>query len=81
MSQTFHHHQYLCLFCHEHQQPRVIRPKVDTQEPTSPKEVEPQEPDFPHDNARSEKHHEVDIIKDMQTMLKGLAHSILATTS
>ena len=51
------------------------------QEPTSAKEVEPQEPDFLHDNARSEEHHEVDIIKDTKTMLKDLAQSVLATTS
>ena len=51
------------------------------QEPTSVKEVEPQEPDFPHDNARSKEHHEVDIIKDTKTMLKDLAQSVLATTS
>ena len=83
----------------------VIRPKVDTQEPTvgktntfdkntqhveketvtqeptSAKEVAPQEPDFLHDNARNEEHYEVDIIKDTKTMLKDLAQSILAKTS
>ena len=82
----------------------VIRPKVDTQEPTvgktnpidkrthhvkketvpqeptSAKGVELQEADFPHDNARNDEHHEVDIIKHTKTMLKDLAQSVLATT-
>ena len=58
-----------------------VKKETAPQEPTSAKEVEPQEPDFPHDNARSEKHHEEDIIKDTKTMLKDLAQSVLATTS
>ena len=41
-----------------------VEKEIVTREPTSTKEVAPQELDFPHDNARSEEHHEVDIIKD-----------------
>ena len=57
-----------------------VKKETDPQEPTSAKEVELQEPDFPHDGAKSVKHHEVDIIKDTKMMLKGIAHSVLATT-
>ena len=51
------------------------------QEPTSAKEVEPQEPVLQHDGARNGEHYEADIIKDTKTMLKDLAQSVLTTTS
>ena len=55
--------------------------KIDTQEPTSAKGVEPQEPILPHDHATNKEHYEADIIKHTKTMLKDLAHSVLTTTS
>ena len=53
---------------------------VDTQEPTSTIEVEPQEPILHPYNTRIEEHSEIDIIKETTTMLKNLANSIIAMT-
>ena len=58
-----------------------VEKKIDTQEPTSTMEVEPQEPIFPHNSARIEEHAKLDIIKDTTTMLKDLAQTVIAMTT
>ena len=63
------------------QKTRYVESKTEPQEPTSVKEVEPQEPVLSHDGARSEEHYEVDILQDTKSMLKDFAQSVLATTS
>ena len=52
----------------------------DTQEPTSTMEVEPQEPNVPHNGTSVKEHSESNIIKDTTTMLKDLAQTVIATT-
>ena len=66
---------------HLNNKPQQEEAKTVTQEPTSAKEVEPQEPILPHDGARSEEHYKADILQDTKTMLKDLAQSLFATTS
>ena len=61
--------------------PQPTEARIEPQEPTPAKEVEPQEPVLPHDDARDEGHYEADILQDVRTMLKDLAQSVLATTS
>ena len=58
-----------------------VEKEMDTQEPTSTMEVEPQEPIFPHDGARVKEHAKSDIIKDTKTMLKDLVQTVITTTS
>ena len=55
--------------------------EIDTQEPTSAMEVEPQEPVLCHVGTRIEEHSESHIIKDTMTMLKDLAQTVIATAS
>ena len=63
------------------QKTRCVESKTEPQEPTSVKEVEPQEPVLPHEGAKNEEHYEADILKDTKTMLKDFAHTVFATTS
>ena len=63
------------------QKTRYVESKTEPQEPTSIKEVEPQEPVLPHEGAKDEEHYEANILKDTKTMLKDFAQSVLATTS
>ena len=57
------------------------RMKTETQEPTSIQEVVPQAPILQLDTTKIEEHPEATIIKDNTTMLKGLATSMIVTTS
>ena len=61
--------------------PQDTEARTEPQEPTSVKEVEPQEPVLPHESAKNEDDYEADILKDTKTMLKDLAQSVFATTS
>ena len=66
---------------HSSKRPQQAEARTEPQEPTSAKEVEPQEPVLPHEGAKNEEHYEADILKDTKTMLKDFAQSVLATTS
>lgn len=66
---------------HFNKKPQHTEARTEPQDPTPAKEVEPQEPVLPHDDARDEGHYEADILQDTKTMLKDFAQSVLATTS
>ena len=63
---------------HQSSKPQLTEAKIEPQEPTSTKGVEPQEPVLPNDSATNE---EADMLQDTKSMLKDFAQSVFATTS